>query len=143
MAENGLRVTNKELFYSAMLLGLDRLVGVEYVSPAANTKLNNELDEVKRTLHRKKLLKESAKGEITLDFMLSVCATFCARPVNCLVVDKDGFYATIYNVANLYMLLERLTEDESEARLFMDRESMNGYIAQKLELAATKIGTNV
>jgi hypothetical protein len=133
MEENALRVSNKELFYSAMMLELDRLVNVEYVFPADDAKLAKELDEVKRSLHKRKLLKESAKGEITLDFALSVCAAFCAKPDNCAVVDEGGFYATVYEAGDAYMLLERLSDDESAARWFKDRESVGEYLTRKLE----------
>jgi hypothetical protein len=132
MEEDFLRVSNKDLFYSAMMLKLDRLVNVEYVFPADDAKLAKELDEVKRSLHKRKLLKESAKGEITLDFALAACATFCARPENCAVVDRDGFYATVYDSGGAYMLLERLSEDESGALWFKDREAVDGYLTRKL-----------
>jgi hypothetical protein len=143
MDENYLHVTNKELFYSAMMLNLNRLVNIEYDFPADDIKLAKELDEAKRSLHKKKLLKESAKGEITLDFALSACAAFCARPDNCAVVDREGYYATVYGAANAYMLLERLNEGESAARWFKDRESLDGYLTQKLESMKEKVEVEV
>ncbi|MDR1965812.1 MAG: hypothetical protein LBQ36_03815 [Synergistaceae bacterium] len=132
MEENYLQVSNRELFYSAMMLGLERLVNVEYDFPADEAKLESELDETKRALHKKKLLKENTKGEITLDFALSLCAAFCSKPENCMVVDEGGFYATIYNAADSYMLLERTGEGEYAARWFADRAPLDGYITQKL-----------
>ena len=128
-----LRITNKELFYSAMMLNFDRLVNVEYVFPADETRLAKELDEAKRTLHKKKLLKENSKGEINLDFALSACAAFCANPDKCIVVDEDGYYATVYVASDSYMLLERAGEEENAALWFRDRESLDGYIMRKLE----------
>jgi hypothetical protein len=129
---NALRITDKELFYSAMMLNLDRLVNVEYVFPADEAKLSKELDEVKRSLHKKKLLKENAKGEITLDFALSACAAYCAKPDHCTVVDEEGYYATIYGAANSYMLLERTGDGECAAVWFRDREALDEYVTRKL-----------
>lgn len=135
MEENALRVSNKELFYSAMMLRLERLVNIEYVFPADDAKLAKELDEVKRSLHKRKLLKENAKGEITLDFALSACAAYCAKPDSCAVVDEGGYYATVYGAANSYMLLERAGENECSARWFRDKKSLDGYVTQKLDAA--------
>ena len=133
MDEKCLRVTNKELFYSAMMLNLDRLVNVEYVFPADEEKLAKELDEAKRSLNKKKLLKENSKGEISLDFALSACAAFCANPDKCIVVDEGEYYATAYVAADSYMLLERGVEDENSALWFQDKESLDGYVMKKLE----------
>jgi len=131
--EKYLHVTNKELFYSAMMLNFDRLVNVEYIFPADEDRLAKELDEVKRSLHKKKLLNENSKGEINLDFALSACTAFCANPDKCIVVDEEGYYATVYVVADSYMLLERGTEDENSALWFRYKESLDGYVMEKLE----------
>jgi hypothetical protein len=134
--ENVLNVSDKELFYSAMMLGLDELVNVEYLFPADGAKLASELEETKRGLHKKRMLKENAKGEITLDVRLSLCAAFCARPDRCDVVDRDGLYGTVYNAAATYMFLERTGEGENAARWFKDTESLNEHIARRLAAAA-------
>jgi hypothetical protein len=142
MDENYLDVSNKELFYTAMMLDLDRLVNVEYDFPADDEKLLSEFDEVKKTLHKRKLLKENSKGEITLDSALSVCAAFCARPENCIVVDEEGFYGTVYNAVDSYMLLERTDEDKNKAYWFADRQSMDDYITQRLASAGAGAESN-
>ena len=133
MDEQRLCVTNKELFYSAMMLNHDRLVGIEYDFPADEARLTKELNEAKRSLHKKKLLKENSKGEINLDFALSTCAGLCANPDSCIVVDEDGYRATVYVASNYYMLMERAGKDENAALWFRDKEALDGYIMQKLE----------
>ena len=133
MDEEYLRVTNKELFYSAMMLNFERLVNVEYLFPADEAKLAQELEEAKRSLHKKKLLRESSNGEISLDFALSTCASSCANPDSCIVVDEDGYYATIYVTSDTYMLLEQVNEEENAALWFKDKESLDGYVIRKLE----------
>jgi hypothetical protein len=133
MEESSLRVSNKELFYSAMMMNFDRLVNIEYDFPADEKKLAAELEEVKGALRRRHLLKENSKGEITIDFALSACTAFCAKPDNCMVVDEKGFYATIYGAAGSYMLMERGDDGEYLALWFPDRESADGYITGRLE----------
>jgi hypothetical protein len=140
MEENSLRVSNKELFYSAMMMNFDRLVNIEYDFPADEKKLAAELEEVKSALRRRKLLKENSKGDVTMDFALSACTAFCAKPDNCMVVDERGFYATIYGAAGSYMLLERGDGGEYAALWFGDRESIDGYITGRLENVSTEEG---
>ncbi|MDR1472244.1 MAG: hypothetical protein LBS75_06950 [Synergistaceae bacterium] len=136
MEENGLSVSSKELFYSAMMLGLDKLVNVEYVFPADETRMADELEEVKRGLRKKRMLKENTKGEITLDFGLSLCAAFCSKPDSCGVVDEDGLYGTIYKAAETYMFLERTGEGENAAKWFKDSESLDEHITRRLGAGA-------
>jgi len=142
MDENSLSVSSKELFYSAMLLGFDRLVNIEYIFPADDERLAAELDEVKKALHKRKLLKENSKGEITLDFTLSLCAAFCSKPDSCTVVDEEGYYATIYSAADVNMLLEKNEDGEFSALWFPDSETLDGHITQKLESVTTEAGPN-
>jgi hypothetical protein len=141
--EKILRVTNKELFYSAMLLGLDRLVGVEYFFPTDEKELSLELEEAKRTLHKKHLLKENSKGDVSLDPELTKCTTFCSRPESCTIVDRDGIYATIYEADGESMYLERISEGENAAQFFSDRDSAVEYTRNRLENAAREATKNV
>ena len=134
MDVNCLRVTNKELFYTAMMLHLDQLVNVDYVFPADEVKLARELDEAKQSLQKKKLLKESAKGGITLDFALTTCAAFCSKPDDCMVVESDDYYATVYNAVGAYMLLEQEAEGQLAAVWFKDKETLDGYLASHVKL---------
>jgi hypothetical protein len=78
MEENVLRLSNKELFYSAMLLRLEQIVNIEYAFPADESARRAELDDVKRSLHKKNLLKENSKGEIVLNRELALCEAYCA-----------------------------------------------------------------
>lgn len=140
MDENYLRISNKELFYAAMMLGVDRLVNVVYDFPTDEARQLSELDEVKRVLHKKKLLKESSTGEITLDTSVAACAAFCAEPDDCAIVDEEGFYATVYDAADSHMLLERLDDENNEARWFEDKTSIDEYIEQRLRGGQTNGG---
>ena len=134
MKEYCLRVTNKELFYTAMMLHLHRLVNVEYVFPLKENDLRRELNEAKGTLRRKKLLKENAKGKVLLDAALTACAALCSEPEDCMVKKSEGYYATAYTAADVYMLLERGAEDELTSVWFRDQESMNSYLDEKMSV---------
>jgi hypothetical protein len=138
MDEYNLRVSNRELFYSAMLLWQSQLVNVEYDFPADSAARKAELEEVKRSLHKKKLLRENSKGAVTLDSKLSSCVGFCAAPDSCVVADEDGFYATIYGVGDSCMLLERIEDGENEVSWFKDRQSADSYITERIEKDTTK-----
>ena len=125
--EKILRVTNKELFYSAMLLGFDRVVGVEYFFPTDEKALTAEVEEAKRTLHKKRLLKENSKGEISLDGGLTKCLGLCSHPEKCTVVDSGGVYAIIYETGGENLILERINGTENAARFFDDRAAAEEY----------------
>jgi hypothetical protein len=135
MEGNTLNVSGKELFYAAMLLGLESLVNVAYSFPAGDAMIAAEIEEAKRGLHKKRLLKENSRGEIKLDCALSLCAAFCSKPESCSVVDEGGIYGTIYRAAETYMFLERTGEDTHEARWFKDTESLDGHIRKRLSEA--------
>lgn len=133
-----LRVTAKELFYTAVMLQLNQLVNIVYDFPADETNFNQELNEARNSLRKKKLLVESARNGITLDTSLCTCAAFCAEPENCEVVDVNNYYATIYTASNLHMLLERASDDEFLATWFMDKENLNKYIDSKINMSSEK-----
>jgi hypothetical protein len=141
--EKVLRVTNKELFYSAMLLGLKRLVCVEYFFPTDEKELSMELEEAKRTLHKKRLLKENSKGDVSLNPALTKCVTFCSNPERCTIVNRDGIYAAIYEVGGESVILERTAEGENAARFFEDMDSAVNYARNRLENATTEVTKNV
>jgi hypothetical protein len=133
--ERILRVTNKELFYSAMLLGMNRLVNVEYFFPTEKKELLAELEEAKRTLHKKRLLKENSKGDIALDPELTKCLVLCSHPERCTIADSGGIYATIYEAGGETMLIEKTIEGENAVRFFGDRDSAAEYTRNRLENA--------
>lgn len=133
MDDNFFRVSSRELFYSAMLLGVDRLVNVEYDFPTDDEHLAAELDETKRSLNRRKLLRENSKGEIAIDAALSACVAFCAKPEECSVIDDEGALGTIYCAEGSYMFLEPDGEGEYMARWFQNADSVDEYITLKLE----------
>lgn len=132
MNENALHVTNKELFYTAMMLHLDQLVNVDYVYPLGENELRQELNDVKRTLRKKKLLKENAKGEVSLDASLAACASICARPEECVIEKTGKYYATLYGAGGAYMLLEREPEEQLTALWFNDKTAADSYITEKM-----------
>ncbi|MBQ7578042.1 MAG: hypothetical protein IJT21_07255 [Synergistaceae bacterium] len=138
MEVNFLRVTAKELFYTAVMLQLSRLVNIVYDFPADNAKFEQELNEARSTLRKKKLLTESARNGITLDTSLCTCAAFCAEPENCEVIDVNNYYATIYTASNFYMLLERGSGDELLAAWFLSKENLDNYIDSKINESSQK-----
>ena len=137
-----MQITNKELFYTAMMLKLDHLVNVEYLFPADSAAMSRELEEAKQTLRKKKLLKENSKGEVAIDLALTACASLCAHPQTWTVTESDGYYATIYGTENAYMLLERGTEGELTAIWFKDRENLDGYLTGRMNEIKTEAGSN-
>ena len=136
MEQDFLSVTKKELFYTAVMLQLRQLVNVVYDFPADNAKFEQELNEARSSLRKKKLLTESARNGITLDTALCTCAAFCAEPEKCEVIDENNYYATIYTAENFHMLLERGKDDELLARWFLNKDNLNKYIDEKINAEA-------
>ena len=132
MEQDFLNVTKKELFYTAVMLQLRQLVNIVYDFPADNAKFEQELNEARSSLRKKKLLMESARNGITLDTALCTCAAFCAEPEKCEVIDENNYYATVYTAENFHMLLERGEGDELLARWFLDKENLDKYIDEKI-----------
>ena len=133
-----LRITVKELFYSAMMLRLNRLVNVEYIFPADEGGRARELSEVKQTLRKKKLLKESAKGDVSMSLTLMACAIMCSNPEKCTIREAEGYYATAYGVAGSYMLLEKEDEGELAVSWYKDEETLKEYLSGKLNADGTE-----
>ena len=130
-----LLVTKKELFYSAVMLRIRRLVNIVYDFPADKLKFEAELRDARKTLRRKNLLEDSARDGVNISFSLSVCVSFCANPDKCEVIDSYGYYATIYQASKMYMLMELRDEDEDllAAAWFTDRKKLDEYISSQIE----------
>lgn len=128
-----LLITKKELFYSAVMLKIRRLVNVVYNFPADEIKFEKELKEARKTLRRKNLLEETARDGVNLSFSLSVCVSFCANPDNCEVIDSYGYTATVYRASNMYMLMEHRDEDELAAAWFTDRKNLDEHIDNEIQ----------
>lgn len=131
-----LLLTRKELFYSAVMLRIRRLVNIVYDFPADEMKFERELREARRTLRRKNLLEETARDGVNISFNLSVCVSFCANPDSCEVIDSYGYYATIYRASRMYMLMELREGDEDDilaAAWFSDRKTLDEYINSKIQ----------
>ena len=139
MEQNFLYVTKKELFYTAVMLQLKQLVNIVYDFPADETKFEQELSEARNTLRKKKLLTESAREGISLNFALIVCTIFCANPESCEVVDINGYHATIYKAASAYMLMEQLSDDSLSVVWFSKRDILDKYIDDKINIANTEM----
>lgn len=99
-----LRITAKELCYTAALLGYARLVGVRHEFPLDETAQARELNEVKRALNKRRLLRENSRGEITIDPALADCAWLCAEPGECEIIDGN---TTLYRADGRAMRLTR------------------------------------
>jgi hypothetical protein len=106
---------------------------VEYAFPTDEKGREKELEDVKRDLRKRKLLKESSKGEITIDFTLSACAVFCARPEFCRVIDEPSYRAMVYGASGAFLLLEKINEDENDALIFINEEQLGDFIKQRVE----------
>lgn len=128
-------VTKKELFYSAVMLRIRRLVNVVYDFPADNLKFEAELREARKTLRRKNLLEDSPRDGVNISFSLSVCVSFCANPDKCEVIDSYGYYATVYQASKMYMLME-LRDDDNDllaVTWFTDKGKLDDYINSQIE----------
>ena len=132
-----LLITKKELFYSAVMLRIRRLVNVVYDFPADNLKFEAELRSARKTLRKKNLLEDSARDGVNISFSLSVCVSFCANPDKCEVIDSYGYYATIYQASNMYMLMERREDEEDDELLaaawFKNRDSLDEYVNHQIQ----------
>ncbi len=130
-----LLITKKELFYSAVMLRIRRLVNVVYDFPADELKFEAELKDVRKTLRRKNLLEDSPFDGVNISFSLSVCVSFCANPDKCEVIDSYGYYATVYQASKMYMLMERRDDDDDLLAVawFTNRENLDEYINSQIE----------
>ena len=135
-------LTRKELFYAAAMLGLRRLVNVIYEFPADTAAFDRELNEARGTLRKKKLLTESARSGANLDFAVCACAAFCASPESCEVVEREDYYATVYQAADVYMLMEKRSEDDLAAAWFTEKEDLNRYIGNRVNEGADEGAEN-
>ena len=128
-----LLITKKELFYSAVMLRIRKLVNVVYDFPADKLKFEAELRDVRKTLRRKNLLEDSINDGVNISFSLSVCVSFCANPDRCEVIDSYGYYATIYQASKMYMLMESRDDDELlAAAWFTNRKNLDEYINSQI-----------
>ena len=129
-----LLITKKELFYSAVMLRIRKLVNVVYDFPADKLKFEAELRDARKTLRRKNLLEDSIKDGVNISFSLSVCVSFCANPDKCEVIDSYGYYATIYKASKMYMLMEHREDDELlAAAWFTNRKNLDEYVNNEIE----------
>ena len=136
--KNFLLITKKELFYSAVMLRIRRLINVVYDFPADNLKFEAELRNARKTLRKKNLLEDSPREGVNISFSLSVCVSFCANPDKCEVIDSYGYYATIYQAGGIYMLMERREDDEEDdgllaAAWFKNRDSLDEYVNRQIQ----------
>lgn len=128
-----LLITKKELFYSAVMLRIRRLVNIVYDFPADKLKFEAELRDARKTLRRKNLLEDSARDGVNISFSLSVCVSFCANPDKCEVIDSFGYYATIYQASRMYMLMEHRNYGELlAAAWFTDRNNLDEYVKSQI-----------
>jgi hypothetical protein len=133
MEEKGFTVTNKEIFYTALMLGSERLIGVEYDFPLDDALLTQELGEVKRGLHKRKLLRENSKGEITLADELSAVAAFCSEPDECVIIEETALKGTVYKVGVSSLFLETVDDNQYSAFIFAADKPFNEYINSRLQ----------
>ena len=126
-------ITKKELFYSAVMLRIRKLVNIVYEFPADEIKFSRELREAKKSLRKKNLIEETISEGVNVSFTLSVCVSFCANPDKCEVIDSYGYYATIYKASKMYMLLEHREDDELAAAWFTNRENLNEYVNNEIQ----------
>ncbi|MBQ7544324.1 MAG: hypothetical protein IJT02_05200 [Synergistaceae bacterium] len=129
-----LLITKKELFYSAVMLRIRKLVNVVYDFPADSLKFEAELRDARKTLRRKNLLEDSARDGVNISFSLSVCVSFCANPDSCEVIDSYGYSATVYQASKMYMLMENRGDGELlAAAWFKDKASLDGYVESQIQ----------
>lgn len=119
----------KELFYCAYILRFTPLIGVEYLFPPDENLRNRELNEVKRDLHKRKLLRENSKGEITLTSELSTIMTTICKPDNAFNVKND---IMLFQKDDTILLLEKNSDDYT-ALIFADLQSAKEYTMEILK----------
>ena len=134
-----LLVTKKELFYSAVMLRVRKLVNVVYDFPADELKFERELREARKTLRKKNLLEETARDGVNLSFVISVCVSFCANPDRCEIVDSYGYHATIYQHSRMYMLMEERENDELAVAWFNKKSSLDEHVNKEIQTRRSKI----
>ncbi len=134
-----LLVTKKELFYSAVMLRVRKLVNVVYDFPADELKFERELREARKTLRKKNLLEETARDGVNLSFAMSVCVSFCANPDKCELVDSYGYQATIYQHSRMYMLMEERENDEVAVAWFNKKASLDEYINKEIQKRRSRV----
>ena len=132
MTETAVTLSNKEIFYITLMLGGERLVGVEYDFPIDEALLMQELGEVKRGLNKRKLLRENSKGEVSMEYTLTAVAGFCSQPDVCLIVDEEGLKGTVYKVGESSLLLEPAENDEFNASVFTSEKALGEYIGSRI-----------
>ena len=140
MDEKFLCLTAKEIFYTAVMLKIKQLVNIVYDFPADVNKFEQELNEARNSLRKKKLLTESARGGINLNFALIACVSFCAAPETCEIINSNNYHATIYKVSSVYMLMEKNSSDEFNFIWFTEREILNKYVDGKINLQNSEGG---
>jgi hypothetical protein len=127
-----LELTSKELFYTAMMMGFDQLVGVVYDWPTDKAARDAELGDVKRALRKRKLLRENSKGEVLVDGALRQVVECVASPASCTVDDEGGKRAILYARDGAYAVLESDGGDKGKekysARFFGDEAAARGYV---------------
>ena len=129
-----LLITKKELFYSAVMLRIRRLVNVVYDFPADNNEFQDELRDARKTLRKKNLLEDLPPDGVNISFSLSVCVSFCANPDKCEVIDSYGYYATIYQASKMYMLMESRDDgDLLAAAWFTSRKNLDEYVNSQIQ----------
>ena len=124
-------LTRKELFYAAVIMNLRQLVNIVYEFPADETKFEQELNEAKNSLRKKRLLTESISEGTGLDFALIACLAFCSTPEKCEPIDFNNYHAAIYTVASAFMLIEQRSSEDLAVAWFEKREILDRYIASK------------
>ncbi len=134
-----LLVTKKELFYSAVMLRVRKLVNVVYEFPADEMKFERELREARKTLRKKNLLEETARDGVNLSFALTVCVSFCANPDSCELVDSYGYRATIYKNSKMFMLMEEREDDELAVAWFNKKSSIDEYVNNEIQKRRSRI----
>lgn len=128
MNTNFICVTKKELFYTAVMVGIKRLVNVVYEYPIDDKAFSVELNEARKSLIMKKLLHDSAREGMTINFGLCACASFCEDPDSCETIDHDGYQASIYCSLGKYMLMEHRDDDILAMTFFTNRKMLDQYI---------------
>ena len=134
-----LLVTKKELFYSAVMLRVRKLVNVVYDFPADELKFERELREARKTLRKKNLLEETARDGVNLSFVISVCVSFCANPDKCELEDSYGYHATIYQNSKMFMLMEERENDELAVAWFRKKRSLDDYVNSEIQKRRSRI----
>jgi len=118
----------KELFYCAYLLGVERIIGVEYLFPYQSGMFDKELNETKLRLRERKLLRQTSKGEVILNKEIIRIIIALSEPKDVLNITST---AVLFKGNDAMFVVEK-AQDEYSITIYNEEKDANLYINKLL-----------